>query len=133
MAQGLTLIPEKMRYLLEDRTRAYLFLSTLMRDGSPQATVLWFDTDGEHLRVNIRQDSVKTRNLRRDPRLAVVIPDPEDSNTYIQLRGRVAGWQEEGAAEHLAGLGMKYEGAPYADPGFPHVIVSLEIEKVYVN
>ncbi|TAK13493.1 MAG: TIGR03618 family F420-dependent PPOX class oxidoreductase [Anaerolineae bacterium] len=126
-------IPEHMRYLLDDATRAYLFLSTLMRDGSPQATVLWFDTDGEHLRANIRQDSVKARNLQRDPRVAVVIPDPNDSNTYIQLRGRVAGWQPEGAAEHLAALGEKYEGAPYADPGYAHVILSIEIEKVYVN
>jgi PPOX class probable F420-dependent enzyme len=130
---SLTLVPEGMRYLLADKTRAYLILSTLMKDGAPQATVLWFDVNGERLRVNTRVDSVKVRNLRRDPRCTAVIPDPGDPNTFIQVRGRAVGFREEGAAEHLAALGVKYEGAPYADDGHPHVIIEIAVEKVYVN
>ncbi|MBI3158212.1 MAG: PPOX class F420-dependent oxidoreductase [Chloroflexi bacterium] len=130
---SLSRLPEAMRYLLADETRAYLILATLMPDGSPQATVLWFDMEGEHLRVNTRLDSVKARNLRRDPRCTAVIPDPQDPNTFIQVRGRAVGFREEGAAEHLAALGVKYEGAPYADDGHPHVIIEIAVEKVYVN
>lgn len=130
---SLALVPPHMGYLLDDRTHAYLTLSTLMPDGAPQATVLWFDSDGEALRVNIRIQSVKARNLRRDPRWAAVIPDPRNANTYLLLRGAAIAWEKDGATEHLAGLGLKYEGAPYADPGHPHIILRLIPERVYVN
>ncbi len=130
---SLELVPPNMAYLLADRTRAYLTLSTLMPDGAPQATVLWFDTDEEALRVNIRVNSVKARNLRHDPRWAAVIPDPRNANTYLLLRGATIAWEEHGATVHLAGLGMKYEGAPYADPGQPHIILRLIPERVIVN
>lgn len=63
---------------------------TLMKDGSPQISPVWIDTDGEHVLVNTAEGRVKTRNVRRDPRVAVGVYDPE--NTYsrvLNIRGRV--------------------------------------------
>ncbi|HZJ21852.1 MAG TPA: pyridoxamine 5'-phosphate oxidase family protein, partial [Anaerolineales bacterium] len=40
--------PEQFLDLLNDDSKALLYLATIMPDGSPQVTPVWFDTDGEH-------------------------------------------------------------------------------------
>ncbi len=51
------------------------YLATTMPDGSPQVTQTWVDTDGEHLLINSVRTHVKTRNIERDPRVAVAIAE----------------------------------------------------------
>jgi predicted pyridoxine 5'-phosphate oxidase superfamily flavin-nucleotide-binding protein len=47
--------------------KAFANLGTLMKDGSPQVTPVWFDYDGKHIRVNSALGRVKDKNIRRDP------------------------------------------------------------------
>ncbi|MFF3560515.1 PPOX class F420-dependent oxidoreductase [Streptomyces sp. NPDC002574] len=89
------------------------YLATTMPDGSPQLTQTWVDTDGEHVLVNSVQSHVKTRNIQRDPRVAVTISDPEHPSRYFQVRGRVVEVTTDGAAEHIEKLSHKYMGGPY--------------------
>ncbi|MFF7212360.1 PPOX class F420-dependent oxidoreductase [Streptomyces sp. NPDC008238] len=89
------------------------FLATAMPDGSPQLTQTWVDTDGEHVLVNSVRGHVKTRNIARDPRVAVAVSDPEDPSRYFQVRGRVREVVTEGAEDHIEKLAHKYTGAPY--------------------
>jgi PPOX class probable F420-dependent enzyme len=71
--------PEEFRDLLSDDSKALLYLATLMQDGSPQVTPVWFDTEGELIRVNTNEGRVKDRNMKRRPRVAMSIQDPKDT------------------------------------------------------
>jgi len=89
------------------------FLATLMPDGSPQMTQTWVDTDGRHVLVNTVDGHQKVRNMRRDPRVAVNVADPEDPSRYFEVRGRVVEVTEDGAREHIDELSQRYIGRPY--------------------
>ena len=59
--------PEKYLDLFKPETKAYLFLATIMPDGSPQVTPVWFDNDGEHILINTNEGRVKDRNMKDPP------------------------------------------------------------------
>ncbi len=103
-------IPESHRDLLLDEKRAFAFLATVMDDGTPQVTPVWFDTEGEHIRINTARGRVKDRNMQARPHAALAIHDPADPYRYMQIRGRIVSSQEEGAREHINRLAMKYRG-----------------------
>lgn len=85
-------------------------LSTVTPDGYPQTTVVWCDFDGNCLRVNTMRGFAKERNMRRDPRVALLCYDPSRPLRYLEVRGRVVEMTEMGGAEHLDGLASKYVG-----------------------
>jgi len=71
-----TTMPEKFRDLLTKK--AFAHLATIMQDGSPQVTPVWFDFDGTHVRINSAKGRVKDKNMRRNRRVALAIQDPEN-------------------------------------------------------
>ncbi|MFF4898165.1 PPOX class F420-dependent oxidoreductase [Streptomyces sp. NPDC001068] len=89
------------------------YIATTMPDGSPQLTQTWVDTDGEHVLINSVESHQKTRNIARDPRVAIAVSDPSAPSSYTQIRGRVVQVTTEGAAEHIEALAQKYLGGPY--------------------
>lgn len=108
-------------------------IATSMADGSPQVTQTWVDTDGEHVLINSVQTHVKTRNIERDPRVAVAVCDPDDPSRYFQVRGRVLDVTTDGAVEHVEKLAQKYLGRPYPWYGGrdqTRVIFVIEPEKI---
>ena len=86
------------------------FITTLMRDGSPQTTETWVDTDGVQVTINTVQ---KMRNIERDPRVSVAVCDAVDPSRYYAVRGRVTSSTTEGGAEHIEVLAQRYTGGPY--------------------
>jgi PPOX class probable F420-dependent enzyme len=104
-------LPDELLTLL--RGPSPCFISTLMADGSPQMTEVWVDTDGEHVVINTVDGFLKVRNLRRDPRLAVSVLDPENLMRYFSVRGTVVDMITEGAADHIEMLSQRYLGKPY--------------------
>jgi PPOX class probable F420-dependent enzyme len=124
-------IPEKFKDLLDKK--AFANLATLMPDGRPQVTPVWFDSDGSHIIVNSAKGRVKDRNMRRDPRVSVAISDPDNPYRHIQVMGRVADITETGADAHIDKLAKKYLGAdkyPYRQPGEVRVMYKIEPERV---
>ncbi len=103
-------IPEAFQDLLSDETRAFGWLATLMKDGSPQLSIIWFNTDGKHILINSTKTRLKTWNMKRDPRVAFVITDPKNSYRYIRIRGKVVEITTRGAREHIDALAKKYRG-----------------------
>ncbi|MEU8777298.1 TIGR03618 family F420-dependent PPOX class oxidoreductase [Streptomyces sp. NPDC048606] len=89
------------------------YIATTMPDGSPQLTQTWVDTDGVHVLINSVESHQKTRNIARDPRVAVAVSDPADPASYVQIRGRVVRVTREGAVAHIEALARKYLGRPY--------------------
>ena len=109
-------IPKEFLDLLADETKAFAFLATTMVDGSPQVTPVWFNTDGEFILVNTAKGRIKDLNMRSRPQVAIAIPDPENPYRYIQIRGRVTEYIEEGAREHFDTVAVAYIGKPFDYP-----------------
>jgi PPOX class probable F420-dependent enzyme len=106
-------IPDEYLDLIKDETKAFGALATLMKDGSPQLTPVWFNSDGNYILINSAIGRVKDRNMRRDSRVALVINDPTNPYRYIQIRGRVVDVTTEGARAHIDTLAKKYTGADH--------------------
>lgn len=121
-------IPPTYLDLLEQK-KAFAHLATLMPDGSPQVTPVWFDYKDGLIRVNSARGRTKSRNMREGSRVALAIMDPDNPYRYIQVRGRVRRVTEEGASAHIDSLARKYldqEKYPYAQPGEIRVIFEIE-------
>src|SRR5580658_9310692 len=100
-------IPDKFLDLLREK-KAFANLATLMPDGTPQVTPVWFDyTDGV-IRVNTAKGRVKARNMKEGAPVALAIMDPDNAYRYIQIRGRVTHVTEDGARAHIDLLSRKY-------------------------
>jgi len=118
--------PEKYLDLFRPETKAHLFLATVMPDGSPQVTPVWFDTDGEHILINTNEGRVKDRNMKERPKVAMVIQDPADPFRYLQIRGKVVSYTREGADEHIDMLARRYRGKPWDyRPGQKRIIFKI--------
>jgi PPOX class probable F420-dependent enzyme len=120
-------VPEKYSDLF--KKKAFANLGTLMQDGSPQVTPVWFDFDGKHLRVNSALGRVKDKNIRRDPRVSLSIQDPENPYRYLEVRGKVVDITQNGADDHINSLSQKYLGNPvypYRQPGEVRVLYKIE-------
>ena len=128
-------VPDSHKNLLQDETRAFAFLATSMKDGSPQVTPVWFDMDGERIRINTARGRVKEKNMKARRQVALAIIDPDDPYRYIQVRGRVVEIREAGAREHIDRLSEKYTGNPEYQNyrGETRVIFYIEPESVSLN
>ena len=82
-------IPTAYQDLLQDDTRAFVFLGTTMSDGSPQVTPVWFNEKDGYIYINSAKGRVKDHNLRERPQVALAIADPADPYRYLQIRGKV--------------------------------------------
>ena len=124
----MTVIPEKYLDLLQKK-KAFASLATLMPDGSPQVTPVWFDYKDGAIRVNTAKGRVKARNMKEGAPVALSIMDPDNAYRYIQVRGKVRRIIENGADAHIDSLAKKYLGQdkyPYAQPGETRVIYEIE-------
>jgi PPOX class probable F420-dependent enzyme len=124
-------LPDEVVALL--RKPALCFVTTLMPDGSPQATQTWVDTDGKNVVVNTVAGFQKLRNVERDPRVSIAIADPDKPVIYAEVRGRVVGTTEEGGWEHINALSEKYTGGPYqpwSEQARNRVIMTIAPDKV---
>jgi PPOX class probable F420-dependent enzyme len=124
-------IPESYRDLFEKP--AFAHLATIMPDGTPQVTPVWCDYDGTHIRINSAKGRVKDHNMRRNPRVAIEIMDPDNPYRYLAVRGRVAEITESGADAHIDVLAKKYLGQdryPYRRPGEVRVLYKIRPERV---
>ena len=105
--------PEEFQDLLNDDSKAFLYLATLMSDGSPQVTPVWFSIEGGHILVNTNQGRVKDKNMKARPKVAMTIQDPNDRYRYLGIRGEVVSYTTEGADEHIHKLSLKYDDEPW--------------------
>lgn len=103
-------IPDEFADLLTWQKKAIANLALVMKDGTPQVTPLWFDFDGTHIIINTARGRVKDRILRRHPRVAMSIQDPNDPYRYLQVRGKVIEETEVGGYETICRLNEKYHG-----------------------
>jgi PPOX class probable F420-dependent enzyme len=121
-------IPEKYADLLQNR-KAFAALATLMPDGTPQVTPIWFDYTNGKIRLNSAKGRTKTRNMTEGAAVALSIMDPENPYRYLQIRGRVTRVTEQGADAHIDSLAKKYldkDKYPFGQPGEQRVTFEVE-------
>jgi PPOX class probable F420-dependent enzyme len=85
--------------------------TTMGRDGQPQSSLVWVDVDDECARVNTTMERGKGRNLARNPKVSLLVVDPDNTGRFIQIRGD-AELVTAGAVEHLDALTRAYTGHP---------------------
>jgi PPOX class probable F420-dependent enzyme len=83
--------------------------TTMGADGQPQSSLVWVDHDGECACLNTTLERQKGRNLLRDPKVSLLVVDPEDTGRFLQIRGD-AELVTEGALDHLDRLTRRYTG-----------------------
>ena len=115
------------------RAKNFATLATLMPDGSPQASVVWIDIDGDTVIVNSAEGRTKTKNIRRDPRVAISLFDHDDPYRQLMIRGRVTEMLWEGADDSIDALAKKYLDAdsyPGRRAGEQRVILRITPDRV---
>jgi PPOX class probable F420-dependent enzyme len=126
-------IPEIYLDLLREK-KAFAHLATIMADGSPQNTPVWFDYMDGKIRVNSARGRVKVRNMKVGAKVALSIMDPDNPDRYVQLRGTVTRVSEDAvAAAHIDSLAKKYLGVdknPYAKAGDVRVMFEITVSSV---
>jgi PPOX class probable F420-dependent enzyme len=99
---------------LRDRARTAI-LATVRADGRPHAAPIWFDLDGDTLVFTIGQDTVKGRNMRRDPRITLCIDDEDPPFHFVIIEGTAELTTEDpGLLDWAIRIAGRYMGAERA-------------------
>ncbi len=123
-------VPEKFSDLASKKI--FAGLATLMPDGAPQVTPVWIDFDEEHVIFNTAEGRQKDKNLQREPRVSLMLVDPENPYRYLEIRGNVVERTTAGADDHINKMAKKYLGQdvyPFRQPGEVRVIYKIKPEK----
>ena len=90
-------------------------LATVLPDGAPHSVPVFVGTHGDHVVIMTGPGSLKARNLRRDPRLALSLTVPDNPFEPVMIRGKVVEWLDgEEGWEVVDRLAHKYIGGPYS-------------------
>ena len=123
---------------LDEKARKFLEqpfvgeVTTLRPDGSPHSTVVWVDTDTDVVMFNTAVGRAKERHLRKDPRIALIVVDPENVYRWVSISG-TAELTTEGADAQIDKLAKKYLGQdeyPWRNPEETRVKVVITPEHV---
>lgn len=106
-------VPEHLHDLLTGTALGHL--ATVDADGHPQVNPVWFIFEDGTLLIGVKGGTVKLRNLRRTPWLALSIVDPANSQRYLELRGEVVAFDEYRDLSFVNRLSQKYRGEDF-DP-----------------
>ena len=123
-------IPENLRELLEKPI--VCGLATVMPDGQPQVTPVWFDYDGQYMRVNTAKGRQKYYNMKRDSKVSILVIDPANTGHWIEVRGHIVEAIEgQQGDEHINALSHRYEGKDFSKPAAQiRVTYKIAIDKV---
>jgi PPOX class probable F420-dependent enzyme len=123
-------LSENAKELLQRPIHAWI--TTLRPDGTPHNTVVWVDVEDDEVIVNTAIGRAKERHLRRDPRTAVSVLDPDDPFHYVSVSG-TARLETEGADSVIDRLAEKYLGVdvyPYRQPGERRITVRITPQEI---
>ncbi|MGH7881657.1 MAG: PPOX class F420-dependent oxidoreductase [Candidatus Dormibacteraceae bacterium] len=127
------IVRESHRDILEARGLAYI--ATIGPKQSPQVSPTWYLWDGEkqQLLISLTTNRQKYHNLKREPRLAICLMDPENPYRYIEMRGSVESIEADENHRLINALAKKYLGKdefPEYVQGEVRVVVRIASERV---
>lgn len=91
-------------------------LATVRADGRPHVAPIWFYLDGDTLYFTTWYTTVKAANLKRDPRVCLIVDDETPPFAFVQYEG-VAHFVDDPAAllYWATKIGGRYMGADQAE------------------
>ena len=119
-------ITDTNRDLLEKTVVAHL--ATTRPDGSLQSNPVWFEWDGQSIKISQTRARQKMRNLEHDPHVALSMTDPDNPYRYLEVRGLVEKVEDDvdrAFIDHLAERYMGKRPYPYHQPEDERVIVHI--------
>jgi PPOX class probable F420-dependent enzyme len=123
---------------LDDKAQKFLeqpfvgTVTTLRDDGSPHSTIVWVDTDTGEISFNTATGRAKEKHLRRDPRVSLLVVDPENTYKWVAVSG-TAELTTDGADGQIDRLAKKYLGQdeyPWRNPEEERITVRISPEHV---
>jgi PPOX class probable F420-dependent enzyme len=120
-------LPQKAKDILDAQNFAHV--ATVMKDGSPQVSPVWVYRHGDDVMVSTGVDRLKTRNIKRDPRVAISVAPLDAPFPPLLLRGRVAELiTGEAAVDGFVEVSRKYGNAnPQRPPASERVVYRIEV------
>ncbi|MDG4788406.1 PPOX class F420-dependent oxidoreductase [Micromonospora sp. WMMD1102] len=107
----------------------FAHLATTRPDGGPQSNVMWFAWDGGRIRMTHTRSRQKFRNLRRDPRVALSILDPDDPYRFLEVRGVVEKVEDDDeVASFYRSLQQRYDNVYEIRDAPERVVVTIRPE-----
>ncbi|WP_328377651.1 PPOX class F420-dependent oxidoreductase [Streptomyces sp. NBC_01020] len=126
-------LSDKLKELLD--SPVFVNIATIQPDGSPQVSPVWVKRDGDDVLISTTVDRRKEKNLRRDPRVTVLVQPADAPYSYAEIRG-TATLTTDGGQDLIDELSLKYQGKPYAEfnpdsaNDAPRVVVRITPRKV---
>lgn len=105
-------LSEKLKELLD--SPVFVAIATIQPDGSPQVSPVWVKRDGDDILISTTVGRRKEENLRRDPRVTVLLQPFDAPYSYAEIRGS-ATLTTEGGQELIDELAVKYVGKSYSE------------------
>ena len=113
MAQPMS--PEQRREFLIEGTRTGI-LATTRADGRPHAVPICFVLDGDDVLFLTNAGSVKGANMRRDPRVTLVVDDDEPPFAFVRIEGTAQISQNRDELRNTAvAISHRYDGGEGVD------------------
>jgi PPOX class probable F420-dependent enzyme len=117
-------LPQDIKDALDEKV--FVHLGTLNPDGSPQVSAVWVGRDNDTVLVSTAAGRVKTRNIARDPRVAISFSPPSKAYQNIVMQGTVTKSEEDGTWL-IDALNLKYHGNPVYPLPLGQIRVNYEI------
>jgi len=70
-------------------TARVAILATVGPDGRPQQSAIWFIVEDEQVKMSVRQDRQKYKNLIADGRGTLLMFHPDSENYFVEIRGDI--------------------------------------------
>ena len=106
-------------------------LATIGGDGAPRQIVIHYMLGDDHVRINGHRDRRWVANLRRDPRVSLIVHDQADYLHYVSIRGRAIVLDESDAAVAEAMTqAERYGEDPQAFAGQPRVSFRVQVDRL---
>jgi PPOX class probable F420-dependent enzyme len=124
-------LAEDQKHFLDDNPYVGT-VTTLRGDGSPHSTVVWVDVRDGEVGFNTAQGRAKVRHIEGDPRVSLLVVDPNDPYKWVAVWGR-AELTDEDADRQIDKLAKKYIGRdtyPWRNPHEQRVSVWIRLEAV---
>jgi PPOX class probable F420-dependent enzyme len=106
--------------------------TTLRDDGTPHNTVVWVDVEDGSLSFNTAVGRAKERHIRKNPKVALTVVDPQDPYKWVSVTGE-AELTTDGADPQIDKLAKKYLGKdeyPWRNPAEQRITVRITPQKV---
>ena len=103
-------------------------VGTKRANGTVHMNPVWFEYDDGYFWLNSFRGSKWLGNLEREGQLTLALVDPKNMFRFAEVRGRLVEATDEGGADHIDRLAVRYTGQSYQRhmPGVQRVKIQVE-------